>query len=147
MPSGNFSSGTAPMATTSFPGRFANLEPIGNWIGKAAEQAGLDGSAVYAVQLAVDEACTNIIEHAYGGEDKGNIDLSTDVTESAFTIILRDHGKPFNPDLIPMPKTNLPLDEIQPRGLGLYLMRRMMDEVQFQFSSDQGNILRMVKHK
>ncbi len=106
--------------TQTFPGKFENLEGISQMVGKAAENAGLDNSGVYAVQLAVDEACTNIIEHAYGGEDRGQIDVTTKVTSSSLVIQLRDFGYPFDPKSIPVPQTNLPLEEIQPRGIGLY---------------------------
>ncbi len=133
--------------TQTFPGKFENLEDISQMVGQAAESAGLDDSGVYAVQLAVDEACTNIIEHAYGGEGYGQIDVSTQVTPTCLVVQLRDFGRPFDPALIPIPQTNLPLEEIQPRGIGLYLIRKMMDEIKFEFTADRGNILTMIKNK
>ncbi len=133
--------------TNTFPGKFENLEDISQMVGQAAEHAGLDDSGVYAVQLAVDEACTNIIEHAYGGEGRGLIDVTTEVTPTSLVVQLRDFGRPFDPASIPVPQTNLPLEEIQPRGIGLFLIRKMMDEINFEFSEDQGNILTMIKNK
>lgn len=133
--------------TQTFPGRFENLEDISQMVGKAAENAGLDDSGVYAIQLAVDEACTNIIEHAYGGEGRGQIDVTTKVTPTSIVIQLRDFGRPFDPASIPVPQTNLPLEEIQPRGIGLFLIRKMMDEIKFEFTSENGNILTMIKKK
>ena len=56
-----------------FPGRYASLAEIGEFIGLAAQAAGFDSKDVYAIKLAVDEACTNIIEHGYGGEGIGKI--------------------------------------------------------------------------
>ena len=135
------------MATATFKGTFQNLAKIGDFVGKAAEEAGLDETGIYAVQLAVDEACTNIIEHAYGGEGIGDIDITPIPSDNGLTVILRDSGRPFDPESIPIPMTNLPLEEIQPRGVGLYLMRRMMDEVKFNFSHESGNVLTMVKRK
>lgn len=134
------------MHKKSFAGKFINLEQIGDFIGLTAENAGLDETAVYAVQLAVDEACTNIIEHAYGGESLGEISISTEVTANRFIVEILDHGQPFDPDSIPVPKTNVPLEEIQPRGVGLFLMRKMMDEVRFSFEPSLGNTLTMVKY-
>jgi serine/threonine-protein kinase RsbW len=133
--------------TQSFPGKFEHLEDISQMVGQAAEKAGLDDSGVYAVQLAVDEACTNIIEHAYGGEGLGLIDVTTHVKPTCLIVQLRDFGRPFDPASIPVPQTNLPLEEIQPRGIGLYLIRKMMDEIKFEFTTDRGNILTMVKNK
>lgn len=135
------------MNTTNFLGFYHNLSSIGNFVGNAAQEAGLDETGVYAVQLAVDEACTNIIEHAYGGEGVGTIGITTIVSDDGLTVILRDTGKSFNPDSVPIPVTNLPLEEIQPRGIGLYLMRKMMDDIQFNFSEIDGNVLTMVKRR
>ena len=133
--------------TQKIPGNYQNLSIIGDFVGKAAQETGFDETGVYAVQLAVDEACTNIIEHAYGGEGVGTIDITTIVSDDGLTVILRDSGKSFNPDSVPMPVTNLPLEEIQPRGIGLYLMRKMMDDIQFRFSENDGNVLTMVKRR
>jgi len=135
------------MSTETFVGTFKNLEKISDFVTKAAEDAGLDDSGVYAVQLAVDEACANIIEHAYGGEGLGAINITTKNDPDRLVIILKDKGQPFDPSLIPAPKMNLPLEEISPRGLGVYLMNRMMDEVNFDFTETDGNTLTMVKRK
>jgi serine/threonine-protein kinase RsbW len=135
------------MITETFPGIYENLQKIGDYVGRVAENAGFDEFGIYAVQLAVDEACTNIIEHAYGGEGKGLIDVTAEDIQDGIMIYLRDHGKPFDPEKIPIPQTNLPLEDIQPRGVGLYLMRKMMDEVRFEFSPDKGNLCIMTKRK
>ena len=135
------------MTTATFLGEFKNLEKIGEFVTKAAEDAGLDETGIYAVQLAVDEACANIIEHAYGGEGKGHINITTQNNLDNLTIIIRDNGLKFNPEGIPPPKMNLPLEEISPRGLGVYLMQKMMDVVNYEFTQDNGNVLTMVKRK
>ena len=77
------------MKTVSFPGRFESLPKVGEFVKKAAKSAGLNDKAVYAVQLAVDEACSNIIDHAYGGEGKGEILCSVIVNKDGLTVILK----------------------------------------------------------
>lgn len=133
--------------TVKFPGRYDILESICDYVGRAAKEAGLDKKAIYAVQLAVDEACCNIIDHAYGGEGVGELDCSVDVENGEITIVLCDHGRPFNPDIIPTPQLNAPLDKVKPRGVGLYLIRRMMDKVHYESTPDAGNVLTMVKRR
>jgi serine/threonine-protein kinase RsbW len=133
--------------TETFPGRFDSLEKIGEFVIEAAHAAGLDQAAIYAVQLAVDEACSNIIDHAYGGEGKGDIECSCDIQPDHLKIILRDKGKPFNPAHISSPKLNVPIEKLKPRGVGLYLMRKMMDEVHYETTPDQGNTWVMIKRK
>lgn len=138
---------TFDMQTMRFPGRFESLDKIREFVVQAARQAGFDESATYAVELSVDEACTNIIEHAYGGEGRGDLDCSVEITDQDLIIVLHDQGEPFNPDAIPIPNHSVPLEELKPRGVGLFLIRKMMDEVQFEFTPDRGNILTMKKRR
>jgi serine/threonine-protein kinase RsbW len=135
------------MATLSFAGRYDNLALISEFVRQYAEQAGMDPMAVYEIETAVDEACTNIIDYAYCGEGKGEIEVTCDFNDQELTIILKDCGKPFNPDKIPKPKLNAPLSKRQAHGLGLYIMHQWMDEVHFEFTKECGNILTMVKRK
>jgi serine/threonine-protein kinase RsbW len=131
----------------TFPGRFDSLAAISDFVRRAAEAAGLDERAVYAVQLAVDEASTNVIEHSYGGEGRGQIEISCGINTDGLTVTLRDHGPRFDPERVPSPNLHDSLEERDGRGLGLFLMRQLMDEVRFDFASDAGNILTMVKRK
>ena len=133
--------------TRIFPGRFESLAAISEFVTGAAEIAGLDARATYAVQLAVDEACSNIIEHAYRSEGQGSIECTCRISEEGLTIMLRDYGHPFDPDNIPAPDVNACLDERPGGGLGLYFMRQLMDEVHFELTPNLGNVLTMVKRK
>jgi serine/threonine-protein kinase RsbW len=135
------------METVSFPGRFESLPRISEFVSHAARSAGLSDKAIYAVQLAVDEACSNIIDHAYGGEDRGSMECSVVVDDQGLTVILRDSGNPFDPQNVPNPQVNVPLENLKQRGVGVYLMRMMVDEIHYEFSPEGGNILTLVKRK
>lgn len=135
------------MTKKTFPGEFSSLGAISDFITKAAEQAGLDEKSTYSVQLAVDEACTNIIEHAYGGEGKGEITCRCEVATNEIIIELRDTGNQFDPNIIPEPEIGIPLEELGNRGAGLFLMRKLMDQVEFDFSNRNETILRMTKKR
>jgi len=128
-----------------FPGRYENLEKICDLVTEQATQAGFDDSAVYAIQTAVDEACSNIIEHAYQGEDRGSIEIFASADSDCLTIRLIDQGLPFNPESIPEPDIHASLDERDNHGLGLFFMHKLMDRIDFEFSEATGNILTMVK--
>ena len=134
------------MTTEVFPGSYESLHPIREFVVKAARQAGFDEAGVYSVELAVDEACSNIIEHAYGGESKGDIRCTYQISAESLTIILKDRGKRFNPETVPDPDFSAQLENLKAGGAGLFLMRRMMDEVTFEFN-ENGNVLTMVKHR
>lgn len=133
--------------TRTFPGEFDSLAAIGEFVTLAAHDAGLDERAVYAVQMAVDEACSNIIEHAYGGEGRGSIECTCRVDAEGLTVILRDCGCFFDPTQVPDPNLEASLEERSGGGLGLYFMRRLMDEVHFESTPDSGNLLTLVKRK
>jgi serine/threonine-protein kinase RsbW len=133
--------------TATFPAQFGSLAAIGEFATRAAEAAGLDARAVYAVQLAVEEACANIVEHAYGGEGRGDIECTCIVNNNELTVILRDYGRPFDPTSVPEPDLCASLEDRKARGLGLYIIRQLMDKVRFEFIPDSGNVLTMVKRK
>jgi serine/threonine-protein kinase RsbW len=135
------------MTTKKFPARFENLAKISEFIAEAAEKAGLDETATYTVIVAVDEACSNIIEHAYGGESQGDIECTCDLGNDSLIITLRDWGKPFDPATVSLPDFSVPLEELEIRGAGLVLMQRIMDELDYSSTPEGENILRMVKSK
>jgi len=135
------------MRTAIFQANFANLDKIRGFVGRAAGDAGMDEREVYAVQLATDEACTNIIVHAYGGKNNGQIEITCNIQEQGLTIILHDHGRSFEPAKVREPNLNARLEKRDIGGLGWYLICTLMDEVKFESSPESGNVLTLVKRK
>ncbi len=129
-----------------FAGRYASLAEIGEFIRKEAQRAGFSDFNIYTIEMAVDEACSNIIEHAYQGEDKGEILLSVNTDEERLTVVLEDYGQPFDPRTIPPPRPDAPLEEQREHGWGLYFIQQWMDEVRFEFTPT-GNRLTLVKYR
>lgn len=119
--------------------RLANLAQIAAFVGEQAERLGMDDDQIFAVQMAVDEACTNSMEHAYHGQESGEVTVCCYAEENDLVIKITDFGDTFNPQQIPEPDLSLPLEERHIGGLGLYLMRRMMDSVTFQTHPEGGN--------
>lgn len=135
------------MPSKNFAGQFTSLEAIADFIAQASQDAGFDSKGIYAIQLAVDEACSNIIEHGYDELDHGKICCSYEVLKDGLKITIQDWGTPFNPDKVPEPNFEVDLCDLKPRGAGLYFIKKLMDEVQFDFDSGDGNLLTMVKRK
>jgi serine/threonine-protein kinase RsbW len=135
------------MRTAIFPARYENLDDMCQFAAQAAKDAGMDGNEVCAVELAVDEACSNIIEHAYGLDKGGEIECTCTAANDCLTVILRDHGKPFNLSSVTEPDLSSGLEKRPLGGLGVFLMRQLMDEVRFEALGEAGNLLTMVKHK
>ncbi len=135
------------MPTMKFPGSFESLPAISIFITSIAREIGFNEDEVYAVELAVDEACTNIIEHAYASKSSGEIICTCEQVDEGLEIVLKDQGKRFSPEGIPDPDPTVPLEKVSGRGAGLYLMRKMMDKVEFGFDPLNGNVLKMYKRK
>ncbi|HJZ49228.1 MAG TPA: anti-sigma factor antagonist [Roseiflexaceae bacterium] len=122
-----------------------SLATISEFITDATARVGLDDHAAWQVQLAVDEASTNIIQHGYEHDATGEIELAWQVDGDTLIVTLRDRGRSFNPDDVPAPDISSPLEERQAGGLGLFLMGRLMDSVEFEFDDTRGNLLKMTK--
>ena len=135
------------METKRFPGNFKSLSEISTFVTDRAERAGFSSDEVYAIQTAVDEACANIIDHAYHGENIGEIEISITNSSDGLRIVIRDTGEPFDPESIPEPDIQSPLETRKERGLGVYFMRKLMDKVIYNFSESQGNTLTLIKYK
>jgi serine/threonine-protein kinase RsbW len=125
--------------------KLKNLAVIGDFIAEAMKQLGVD-QEIFRIQLAVDEACTNIIEHAYSGESEKLIRLTCAVSGNDFVIQIRDWGKPFDTTVIQVPQRDSDLFERELGGLGVFLMRQTMDDVRYVFRAKKYNELTMIKH-
>jgi serine/threonine-protein kinase RsbW len=106
---------------------------------------GMNDEILYDVQLAVDEACTNIISHGYAGLDPGSIILELDVEPDKLTVSLTDFGHSFEPSRAPSPDIDAPIEERELGGFGLFFIQQSMDEMDYQASED-GNKMILTKY-
>ena len=122
--------------------RANRLRLIRNTVKETATFCGFSGSDVGDIVLAVDEACQNVIRHAYGSEGEGDISIELRRRADAMIILIRDFADPVDISRI-KPRD---LDDVRPGGLGTYLISEVMDEVDFLPPPiDGGNLLRLVK--
>lgn len=135
------------MKTVQFAAKFEYLDEIREFVGGIARAGGFTDKDVYNIQLATDEAASNIIEHAYEKITNGVLELSCGVREDLITIILIDHGESFDPSEIPLPDLKADLSDRKIGGLGIFLMRKLMDDVHYEVTANRGNILTMTKRK
>lgn len=134
--------GPAPLLCGRFPARAAALKDIRQEVQAALVTQGLGEAVVRDVVLAVDEACQNIVRHAYGGKGEGDILVELRREGEQLVALLRDFAEPAGPDVI---RDREP-DPERIGGLGVHLMRTVMDEVALLApDSGRGNVLRMVK--
>ena len=135
------------MKNVQFTAKFEFLDEIREFVGAIAREGGFGDKDVYNIQLATDEAASNIIEHAYENRSDGVLELSCGMQGDAIKIILTDHGESFDPSEIPLPDLKADLSDRKIGGLGIYLMSKLMDEVHYEPKPDKSNVLTMIKRK
>src|SRR5436190_7694825 len=135
------------MESVQFSAKFEYLDEIRDFVGEIARAGGFSDKDVYNIQLATDEAASNVIEHAYEDQPDGILELSCGMRGDVITIVLIDHGESFDPSEIPLPDLKADLSDRKIGGLGIFLMRKLMDEVHYEPKPDKSNVLTMIKHK
>lgn len=129
------------------PARHDQLARLAAFASATAAEIGFDRQQVNRIELAVDEACSNIIDHAYGGGPGEIIMEVSGESSRQMTIVLIDRGKPFDPDGVEEYAPCTSLDNAKIGGLGLHLMHQTMDQVCFEFGVPEvGNRLTMSKN-
>jgi anti-sigma regulatory factor (Ser/Thr protein kinase) len=109
-----------------------------------AGKSGVSKQVLYDLQLAVDEACTNIATHGYAGLDPGSIILDLELASDEIIITLTDFGHAFEPSDAPPPDVDAPLDERKVGGLGLFLIKQSVDQMDYRVTED-GNKMVLTK--
>jgi serine/threonine-protein kinase RsbW len=121
-----------------------NLAEIRHFVQKTATSFDLDPDSIPDVLLAVDEAVTNVLVHGYPGQ-AGMIEIELRRRGDSLVVCLRDQAVPFDPTLVPPPDLALPLEERPFGGMGIYLIRQLMDEMTYRITRQGGNELTLVK--
>jgi sigma-B regulation protein RsbU (phosphoserine phosphatase) len=119
------------------------LEPIRTVVRESLVLVGLEGETADDVVLAVQEGCTNVIRHCYKGCSDERIDLVLSFTDEALEIRIDDYGTFVDPSNI----QGRNLDDVRPGGLGVHLMRKVMDSVDYTANAWGGTTLTMVKRR
>lgn len=123
--------------TLTVPASTESLEAVRRFVAARAAAAHLPDATVEQVKLAVDEACTNVVKHAYRGQDGETFNVAVIVEPQRFTVRIRDTGLAFNPGDYHQPDLQQAVRARRRGGLGVHLIRRLMDQVEYR---TQGNV-------
>jgi len=132
-------------AELSVEARLENLARIRAFVAEACRSAGALAETCSALTLAVDEACSNIIEHAYAGTAGGSIEIAVETGPEELRVTLLDRGRPFDPSALRPPNLTADWNERPIGGLGWHLIRASVDDVDYEPGPDGGNRLTLVK--
>jgi serine/threonine-protein kinase RsbW len=127
------------------PSSTENLALIRDFVSTLGARAGFDDNEVMRIALAVDEACANVIEHAYGSDTTREVKVHVTVDDDAVHFEIADTGKGFDPSQVQAKDVEQLIKERRSGGLGLRLIRTIMDDVQYQIIPGEKNELRMMK--
>jgi len=137
---------TVKSETLTIESRTERLIAVREFVSSAARSFGFGDEDVSKIALAVDEACTNIIKHAYRFDPSGSISVTVRGRNGSFEVTIRDTGREFDPAGVPAPNMKEYLARYRRGGLGMYLMRSLMDEVKYDILPGKRNVVRLIKH-
>ncbi len=122
-----------------------NLSLVRSFIEFHGRELELSNKEIAHISLAVDEACTNIIKHAYQDSSDGIIKIKIDKKKNKLSVKLTDKGSHFDPSIIPDPNVEESQKMKKGGGLGMFLMKKIMDEVEYS-AKGKGNELILIKY-
>lgn len=127
--------------------RMDDLSELLAYVDAECARAGVVGADAFAVRLSAEEAFTNIIRHGYAADQPGPVSCTLSIDSDVATLTFRDRAPPFDPRNEPPPDLTVELEERADGGLGLHLIRQLMDEVRHsRDDGEAGNVLTLVKH-
>jgi len=108
---------------------------------KVGQVNGIDEAVLEDIKLAVDEACANVIKHAYSGNTSGKIVIKYKTTPDIYQVIITDNGIKAQNDLL----KGRDLDDVRPGGLGVHFIKRVFDVFELDEKKKKGNRLILIK--
>lgn len=138
--------GTNTTYRKTIPASTKNLSEIRNFVAKHASSNGFDREQVADIRLAVDEAITNIIKHAYNEDENHSIEIEVNFKNDRICIELLDTGTTFNLKAFPPPNIKEKIEQKKRGGMGVYLIYSLMDDVSYS-REDDANKMVMCKYR
>lgn len=123
----------------AFPRALGSLEEIFAFAAKFFDTEGIDPEHHFAVNFALEEIFTNLVKYASGCT--GDVEIDLDRTADGMRVRLTEwNGKPFDPASAPQPRVDAPLEERRVGGLGLFLTRKVMDSMDYEYVDGRSTI-------
>jgi len=128
------------------PARLEYLRKVLDLVSSCARDQGFNREKVLEIELAAEEALVNIFAYAYKGKE-GEVEIACKLDNNSgnekFTVEIADSGEPFNVLSVAAPEIAADISERQSGGVGVFLIRKLMDDVQYAYEGNK-NILRLI---
>ena len=122
-----------------------NLQVVRNFVDSVCAEKDIDASVSFALKLVADEACVNIIQHGYQSDPAGQITVSVAADATRVVITIHDRARPFDLNAVPIPDIISDWETRQIGGLGVYLIQKLVDHVEYVSDPATGNCLTLTK--
>lgn len=132
--------------TLVVPSDTRQLAQVRNFVTKYARQANVAEEHIDALRLAIDEACTNVIKHAYQGNPGKEVHLAMTIEPTRVIVRIRDHGRPFDRTAYRRPDVRELTRKRKSGGLGVDIIRRLMDKVEYH-NQEGANEIRFIRFR
>lgn len=130
----------------SLPNDVATVPRLAEFIDQVCEAAGLDMGTTLQLNLAAEEAVVNVMNYAYPPGTEGKVEISALIGGGKLLLSIKDSGAPFDPTAKAEVDTTLTAEERPIGGLGIHLVRQIMDSIAYERTADGHNILRLTKN-
>ena len=131
-------------ATRTLGNDLAELPATLDWLEAALRTAGTGEEQIGEWRLVAEESLSNIIRHAYADAARHSIDVTLEVDGGEIRLVLRDDGRPYDPLAAPTPGLDRPIEERSPGGLGVHLLRTLVDRADYRRENGV-NVLSLAK--
>jgi serine/threonine-protein kinase RsbW len=128
-------------------GTLENLPHFLRFIDDVCDRIEADEGTKYALRLAVEEVCTNLIMYGYKDRPAGPIEVVAVDDDDRVTLVIQDRAPPFDPKNAPAPELTSDVEHRKVGGLGWHLVKKMVDEIRYVPGTPSGNVLTLVKRK
>ena len=126
------------------PNDIETIPQLNEFIDLVAEEVGLDMSLTMSLNLAMEEAVVNVMDYAYPNRQKGNLDIEVTADQEWMTFVITDTGIAFDPTTKEDADTTLSAEERPIGGLGIFLVRQLMDDINYKREGNK-NVLTLRK--
>jgi len=129
----------------TLPNDVNTIPQLNEFLDTFCEEGGVDMETTMSLNLAMEEAVVNVMDYAYPKGTEGSVNIEARLDDGDITFVIIDSGIPFDPTAKEDADTTLPLDERNIGGLGIFLTRQIMDEIEYERDNDR-NILTLRKY-
>jgi serine/threonine-protein kinase RsbW len=120
-----------PSLTLHLQNKIAEVARLVDAVESFGTHAGLSPDLTYRLTLSLDEIVSNVIRHGYSDTNDHVVDVRLSVHDGVVTSVIEDDGHPYDPRESPEPDLSMPVEQRGPGGLGIFLVRQMMDSIDY----------------